>query len=453
MKWSKKAVSIMLSLAMVITTLSLPLPSVKAETQAMEPETKATNARTIFIAGKEGSGDYDPSMGYYGQNWYYNDGYTELSDGQTVWQDHGQNMDNNAKAKFTYGETWSILELDGYQTYGTAGYLFLKGLAQDRYFYGIYYDGNLEIILKDENMIEAYNTDTLDCLYGIYVTGDLLIISETGDHKGSLDINMHGNKNETVRGLEYGIYCGGKFMVAGSGDYPRIDAKVGAVTGALSSSIGVQSCGIHCKTYSQTGGKVTGRTDKVKWSYGVAASNITVSGGTLIGKGLAPEGDTTYGIRARGNINVSGGRVIGQAGDNETQADRVYGIYIDGGESVFSGGEVLGQAYKANLGCGIQTGGFTLPDYSDATVTGLGSACAKDYNYGIRVYGEGEAASVTISGGNVHAVGGETSDSYGKAYGMYVYNANLTIDQTGVLSATAGDSHGSYGLYVSSLEV
>ncbi|MDD5944838.1 MAG: stalk domain-containing protein [Clostridia bacterium] len=214
--------------------------------------------------------------------------------------------------------------------------------------------GGATIVLEGENTIASEDTADRDVSYGIRAEGNLTIT---------------GNGTLTVIGgeadLSYGIY-------ANNGDITISDGTVIA-TGSTAGNV---SRGIYTNNGSVTiyGGTVTAEGGNAERnSFGICANNgdITISDGTVIATSGEAEGyfsSTSNGIFAVEGMNISGGTVTATG---STARFGSYGICVRNNVAI--------------------TGG---------TVNATGDT-ANWYSVGIG------AEDVTISGGNVTAIGGE----------------------------------------------
>ena len=177
-------------------------------------------------------------------------------------------------------------------------------------------------------------------------------------------------------------------------------------------------------------------------SFGIyAEGGLTISGsGSLAasgGKGTAG----SYGIYTDwGRVTVSGGGKVTATGGEAKYYS--YGIYADGGITVQSGSITAEGGAAENESYGIYVTRETLA-ISGGTVHATGGEVSGEYAYS---YGIFTRCDITISGGTVHATGGSATGSYAESCGIYVTRGDLTISG-GTVNATGGTATGSCGIY------
>ena len=444
----KKLGSVLLALALLVTLA----PALGGTARA--------SADTLYIAGKEGSGETESSQGgYWEKEWLYNDGYTALTDGKSVWQDGGQGFDNGAKAEFQVAGT-STLDLDGYKTWGSAGY------ENGGNLYGIYYDGDLIIDVTGENELKAYRTGTYSGVYGIYVTGNLTI---KGD--GALSVNMNRNANLTAENTSAGIWCGGRLTVQ---DSVTLEATGGTATGDLGRSVGICAWGGYEQSGNVTVTATGGESSKAsyglyapdnydEWSNRVPGSGaVAVRGGALTAAGgtVNCNNDVFYGESAGiltgkvdrrsntgnehktgavlyGSFDLTGGAVTATGGrvgssNSVTQASYSYGlasadVTIGGGALTATGGDIDGSVRDGSTGgmsFGVraesytQSGADTTVSAAAGKVFNVSYSCPYGGSFGLRTNG------FTVGGGTLNA---EAKAAYLQSVGVWAEgNASLT---------------------------
>ena len=125
---------------------------------------------------------------------------------------------------------------------------------------------------------------------------------------------------------------------------------------------------------------------------------------------------TSYGIYTGGSLAISGSGILNVSGGDIAASSN--GLFVNGNLTI-SGGTVHA------------TGGEVSGEYA--------------YSFGIN------AENVTVSGGTVHATGGEVSGEYAYSFGIYVTRETLAISD-GTATATGGEVSGEYaysfGIYV-----
>ena len=234
-------------------------------------------------------------------------------------------------------------------------------------------------------------------------------------YSGQDDITLKLSGNNTVTGpgggdteVSCGVYADGNLTIDGDG------------------------------TLNVSGGEVS--ADQAR-SYGISASDITISGGTVTATGGSATGSyaVSCGIYVTNDLTVSGGTVTATGGT----------VTATGGPAPDS------YAYS----CGIDASDITI---SGGTATATGGTATGSYaeSRGIYVIND-----LTISGGEVTAEGGtafaDGSEGYAVSYGIYVHSLNslpgsITISggivnaDGGQASVTAADGGiaGSYGISV-----
>ena len=177
-------------------------------------------------------------------------------------------------------------------------------------------------------------------------------------------------------------------------------------------------------------------------SFGIyAEGGLTISGsGSLAasgGKGTAG----SYGIYTDwGRVTVSGGGKVTATGGEAKYYS--YGIYADGGITVQSGSITAEGGAAENASYGIYVTRETLA-ISGGTVHATGGEVSGEYAYSFGIF---TLCDITISGGTVHATGGSATGSYAESCGIYVTRGDLTISG-GTVNATGGTATGSCGIY------
>ena len=166
------------------------------------------------------------------------------------------------------------------------------------------------------------------------------------------------------------------------------------------------------------------------------AGSLTATGGTVSRSGSY----WSAGICNRvGEISVEGGTVNAAGGEAKYYS---YGIYADGGITVQSGSITAEGGAAENASYGIYVTRETLA-ISGGTVHATGGEVSGEYAYSFGIF---TLCDITISGGTVHATGGSATGSYAESCGIYVTRGDLTISG-GTVNATGGSATGSYGIY------
>ena len=180
----------------------------------------------------------------------------------------------------------------------------------------------------------------------------------------------------------------------------------------------------------------------INHSFGIyAGGGLTISGsGSLAASG--GEGSTgSYGIYTDwGRVTVSGGGKVTATGGEAKYYS--YGIYADGGITVQSGSITAEGGAAENESYGIYVTRETLA-ISGGTVHATGGEVSGEYAYSFGIF---TLCDITISGGTVHATGGSATGSYAESCGIYVTRGDLTISG-GTVNATGGTATGSCGIY------
>lgn len=237
------------------------------------------------------------------------------------------------------------------------------------------------IVLKGKNTITSDSTDSsADESCGIYANGDLTI---TGN--GTLTVTGGEANNQS-----YGIRANNCMNISG-----------GTVT-ATGGEAGDNSYGIranNCVNISD--GTITAEGGKAKAaSFGIESyKDVNIKGGTVNATGGTACRDS-FGINADdGNITISDGTVIATSGEAEGYfSSTSNGIFAVEGMNI-SGGTVTATGSTARFGSyGICVRNNVA--ITGGTVNATGDT-ANWYSVGIG------AEDVTISGGNVTAIGGE----------------------------------------------
>jgi|GEM_PF-3559910 len=370
-------------------------------------EVYAVNASVIYIGG-EANGAYSDAYPneYDAGDFYY--GYTALVDGGVL-DDTREYAAGSARFYQNGGgyttDGSAALILNGFSTDGEAGYVNGDNL------YGIYYDGDLTIVLKGYNEIRsnlATINDTYEKVYGIYVTGDLTIQNESGQ-TGNLDISMTGNaKSEAAA-----ILCDGDLTIneqknAGGIGSLRLRGTVGTVT----------SNGTARPDFGLSAAICTGGFDPIDGGTNLGGS-VTVNGGRVELTG--------------GNVNVGKG----------VYASYTYGINTDiinfnSGTVTATAGAVLNPnsyAYNGGESYGIRTSTYTQTGGTVTATGGVASTTAnvpKSASYGLYTM------TYNFTGGSLNAT---ASDAWRKSVGVYILNntgAPTAIQSGGEVSGTSG---------------
>lgn len=153
--------------------------------------------------------------------------------------------------------------------------------------------------------------------------------------------------------------------------------------------------------------------------------------------------ESSYGIYVEGNLTIGGSGTLTVTGGMSVYSD---GIYVSsyyngesrvGGRLTITGGTVTARGGKAKYSYGIYTdGGVTI---SGGQVEAIGATTDNGSSIGIDTNKD-----VVITGGTVTARGSEAADnSFGIRTG---YNFSLTISG-GTLTATSDTANYSYGIY------
>ena len=183
----------------------------------------------------------------------------------------------------------------------------------------------------------------------------------------------------------------------------------------------------------------------------VGDSTVTGPSSTGVSRGIYTRGDLT--ISGSGTLNVSGG---------EASADQARSYGISASDITISGGTVTATGGSATGGYAVSCGIYVTNDLTvsggtvtatGGTVTATGGPAPDSYAYSCGI----DASDITISGGTATATGGTATGSYAESRGIYVIN-DLTISGGEVTAeggtAFADGSEGyavSYGIYVHSL--
>ena len=191
-------------------------------------------------------------------------------------------------------------------------------------------------------------------------TADIAVILPGGATIELVGDNTITNANSnTGKESSYGIYVEGNLTIGGSGTL--------TVTGGMS----LFSDGIYVSSYYNgesrvggrltiTGGTVTARGGKAKYSYGIYTDGgVTISGGKVEAIGATTDNGSSIGIDTNKDVVITGGTVTARGSE---AADNSFGIRTGYNFSLtISGGTLAATSDTANYSYGIYTkGGVTI---------------------------------------------------------------------------------------------
>ena len=173
------------------------------------------------------------------------------------------------------------------------------------------------------------------------------------------DNTITNANSNTGKESSYGIYVEGNLTIGGSGTL--------TVTGGMS----VFSDGIYVSSYYNgesrvggrltiTGGTVTARGGKAKYSYGIYTDGgVTISGGKVEAIGATTDNGSSIGVDTNKDVVITGGTVTARGSE---AADNSFGIRTGYNFSLtISGGTLTATSDTANYSYGIYTkGGVTI---------------------------------------------------------------------------------------------
>ena len=312
----------------------------------------------------------------------------------------------------TYDPSTNTLTLNGATI--TAPYTTTVG--RDQISCGIYADDDLNINLIGTSTVKNESNPFTN---GVYVDGSLTITgdgsleatgSSQGISAGSLTVE---SGSITGTGVDQGISVSGTMTVSG-----------GTVVGnAARNDTYSESQGIKVNDLIVTGsGSVTGTcntTNQYGHSTGIdIGGSMTVSDdGEVIGTGTTEGPDSNaYGIKIYADVTINGGSVIGKAtttGDTKTYGSNAVGIDIGPGNMTVNGGTV------------------------EATGTTTGETSKQDSTAftGVNAFGIYGTSNIIINGGSVSATGSAQHSE--DCYGIQI-SGSVSISQSSRLTATSG---------------
>ena len=314
----------------------------------------------------------------------------------------------------TNGGGYSASYQNGVLTLSNTGESTISGFYnKSTLYYGIYAEGNLTVRFEGDFSFDLSGTpDTADHVYGIYVSGDLILINESAD-----DCTVSFSPAEGILATTHssGIYCGGDLSIQNVGGGFTLNAHgvgVRPVNGAVIANFtnnGIYATnsitiGANC-TVNATAADVQLSADGETQSRGIYAyGGFTIMKNAVV---TATGGDINPSLRAE-NLNQIG------------FSQYCYGVEVEGGDITVNGGTLT--AIGGNI------------DYGD--LTGIGNATnGQQESYGIY------AADITLNGGTITATAGFCRSSAfvtgSLSEGIFCYD--LTVS-SGTLTATAGDA-------------
>ena len=269
---------------------------------------------------------------------------------------------------------------------------------------GIYANGTITI---DSGTVTVTGESASAASYGICASGAVTIEDGT--------LNAASGK---AGGNSCGIYTSNSVIIE--------DGSLNAASGEA----GGNSCGIYASnsvtiedgTVNATGGNA------VRESYGIYASSFTINGGTVVATGGEAANRYSMGVRADGGITINDGVVTATGG---TAGEFSYGMYT-GGTITINGGIITAESSYAGLSYGIRCGTCLI---TDGTVT---ATSGKTYQDCIGIYAK---YNITIKGGAVTAMAGESVGEGAYNFGIRSHNGSITIEG-GTVTATGGTAHG-----------
>ena len=326
--------------------------------------------------------------------------------------------------------------------------------------------GDLAIALVGENTVDAPGNGTAASC-GINLGSGSLTIS--GENSASLTVyggpTEHGNScgiyasgaitidsgtvtvtGESASGDSYGIYPAQSFTVNGGtvtavggeaegrsiGIYTggAVTIENGSVT-ATGREAGGSSYGINTpNSVTINGGAVTAESGEAEGnSCGIYTPNtVTVNDGALTATGGKADGEHSMGLYVNGGITISDGTVTATGG---TAGELSYGMYT-GGTITINGGIITAESSYAGLSYGIRCGTCLI---TDGTVT---ATSGKTYQDCVGIYAK---YNITIKGGAVTAMAGESVGEGAYNFGIRSHNGSIIIEG-GTVTATGGTAHG-----------
>ncbi len=374
---TKRLGSILLSLAMLLSLL----PAFTAHARAA-----GGNAETLFIAGEQGKGYEEDGV------WIYNEGYTELADGESVIM-ADKDYSNAASATFQYGEEVSTLWLNGYRTSGAAGYVTPGSSFVE--LMGISYDGNLEIILSGDNDFDLqlardganyYGTE------GISVIGSLTIRNEDGE---AASLNIRVGEDAVANCVSYGIYYseelhieeaeGGTLSISAvSGPIAQDDEMAEAISAGVGGYEGFMMVGGSLTAISSPQAQDDGEC------YGLNCyeGDVSILGGAVV---YAEGGDAdwlSYGIYSGREFCIAENAfVTATSGMVTDEEGKTAGVWVDGDSFLMDGGTLMASGGTAEARTGVSYGVWLGElteslELEDGSVTAQGNSGAICLNEG-----------------------------------------------------------------------
>ena len=244
------------------------------------------------------------------------------------------------------------------------------------------------------------------------------------------------------------MYASGNVEISGSA---TVTAKGG------SSTYIYESRGVKCAGLSIKGGKLTATGQAAKGSWGVEATTVTVSSGTLNANGGNASGTATnfYDSGSHGilcdALTISGGTVTAKGGTSDINGNS-YGVEA---ETInLSDGKLTGQAFissntatSTNSNYGVYTG---VLDMTGGELTAKGTKTTNGNSYGLYVqYGKVSGGTITGTGAAAPGTGITSGSNTCSSYGVYA--GTLYVSQDAEVEATANSAkYNSFGMFIQS---
>ncbi len=388
-----------------------------------------TQGTQILIAGKN---NYSSDE--------FTEGYTYLQDGEKLIA-HNESGDYVA-AEFTYGDEISELKLTNYKAGKEAG---LKS-ADQIYYHGIKYTGNLKIICDGENTISFDPTDKKLNVspIGIDVDGSL-IISNAGDGDAKLAIRQasarfsktdcvgvsddlkiensgNGSISVQITGALFGYLTQEDYnngTDSGNSDMQGNGLTVGGSlimqNGSLKAHGGENGRAIDCNNMIMKGGTIVCETNQRTFTKGVSLSinnDLTMFDGeiTAYGPYVTPKKGSlySYAIECK-NANISGGTIEGyiQGADVYYQEDKTTACGIHINTISMNGGSIKGETNGVD--------DYVIDDRKLTT-----------HHTGIYI---SNPENSSFSGGTIIGIGGKANEIHQDAVGVRL-GSSLVLDGT-----------------------
>ena len=266
-------------------------------------------------------------------------------------------------------------------------------------------------------------------VYGIYAGKSIFIEINSGV---SLKVCAMAD-DETENFDEYAIYTNGALNISGGG---TLTASISAKTlDVLTKSIGISAAGL----------TVESGTTVNAYSRAATVTSCGINVGALINKGTitasSAAAPTSAGIIAATSITNESGASITATGGESAQGNS-WGISAV--TAITNKGTITATAGRAGSNSNTSTGIYTGTLTNSGTIKAISDASAESYGISASSLENASGATITANSGDSSGIGNSISA------GIYLYQENGTVTNSGTINATAGDaSMYSYGIDMS----